>query len=1181
VLTNEAGSTPSATDFLVILPPEIAGFSPRRGPVGYKVKIKGSELWAANSVTFDGIAAPFSVASDSLIEAHVPAGAETGPVVVTNAGGSTSAPSDFLVILPPSITSFTPASAPIGSPVRILGTGFTALKDVTFSGIPASFTVEADSVVRAEVPAGATTGPIAVMNAAASYTSASDLIVILPPAISSFSPPSGPVGTSLQILGAGFTGVTEVSLGGAQATSFSVDSDRLIRTAVPAGASTGPISVMNAAASGSSAHDFVVIVPPVVSSFTPTSGTINTEVTILGSGLTGTIAIEFGGTPVSFIDIDSDTRIRVRVPPGASPGPIRVTNAAGSTESAEWYTRTTRITVHPLEDASVKSSSAAKNFGQEPTLRCQTGDPATWLSFLKFAVPFSGTLESARLRLFVTNESDDGGSVASVSNEYFGTFVPWSEQELKFNNAPRISGEVLDAAGAVTRDTWVELDVTRAITGEGPYSFGIESLSPDRVVYSSAEGENPPELVLETIDSGPVVVSFHPASGAPGTSVTLTGMNFTGASGVRFGSATPASFGVVSDSVIVAEVPAGAQSGPIVVDAALGPGSSASGFLVIRVPLVTALTPAEGSEGDKVTISGSGFLGLTSVEFHGIASASFAVESDTEIRALVPSGASTGPIRVTNGAGSARSSRDFVVTPPPDVSTFPVIEDAHVSSSELNMSYGQLATIRVRSGSPTYNAYVKATVHGVTGLVRRAKLRLFAPGGCPDGGTVHLVSNDYLGTTTPWNEDGLTFLTAPAIDGPPLGSVGAVPPASWAEFEVTGAITSDGTYSFALRNASHSIRYSSSEGDHPPEIVLETLPLPVIASFSPSSASFGSEVLIMGSGLLSATRVEFGGTDAAAFTVDSDSRIRATVPEGAREGRIRVTTPFGSAESDDDFTPSAEPSVVIFPPSHDAHVKSTSPTRNYGTLESLRVRDGNPTYSVFLKFEVSGLIGQVTSARVRLRVTDGSDDGGEIYSVANSYLGTSTPWTQTDLVWENAPVLGGGPLAALDRISPDTWVEFDVTPAVTGDGTFSFAIRNASDNSAYFSSLEGTHSPELVVESVSSGDAYATGRTGEAVPERGEAAPSEFRLAQSRPNPARGEALLPFALPRPMWVELTIHNVLGQRIRTLVDGPQPAGFHEVRWDGRDDAGHRVASATYFYVLQAGEFRAHRKMVIQR
>jgi flagellar hook assembly protein FlgD len=64
-------------------------------------------------------------------------------------------------------------------------------------------------------------------------------------------------------------------------------------------------------------------------------------------------------------------------------------------------------------------------------------------------------------------------------------------------------------------------------------------------------------------------------------------------------------------------------------------------------------------------------------------------------------------------------------------------------------------------------------------------------------------------------------------------------------------------------------------------------------------------------------------------------------------------------------------------------------------------------------------------------------------------------------------------------------------------------------------------------------------------------------------------------------VNISIFNVLGRRVRILIDGSMPAGRHRAVWDGTDENGQAVTSGVYFYRMEAGQYRASRKMVLIR
>src|SRR5437773_1472528 len=220
-VTTPGGTTTSANNFTVVPPPAITSFTPMSGRVGTSVTINGTGFTGATAVTFNGSTASFTLASDTTIQATVPVGATTGPISVTTPGGTTTSANNFTVVPPPAITSFTPMSGRVGTRLTINGTGFTGATAVTFNGSTASFTVASDTTIQATVPVGATTGPISVTTPGGTTTSANNFTVVPPPAITSFTPMSGRVGTSVTISGKVCTGATAVTCIGSTA-SFTV-----------------------------------------------------------------------------------------------------------------------------------------------------------------------------------------------------------------------------------------------------------------------------------------------------------------------------------------------------------------------------------------------------------------------------------------------------------------------------------------------------------------------------------------------------------------------------------------------------------------------------------------------------------------------------------------------------------------------------------------------------------------------------------------------------------------------------------------------------------------------------------------------------------------------------------------------------------------------------------------------
>ncbi len=86
-------------------------------------------------------------------------------------------------------------------------------------------------------------------------------------------------------------------------------------------------------------------------------------------------------------------------------------------------------------------------------------------------------------------------------------------------------------------------------------------------------------------------------------------------------------------------------------------------------------------------------------------------------------------------------------------------------------------------------------------------------------------------------------------------------------------------------------------------------------------------------------------------------------------------------------------------------------------------------------------------------------------------------------------------------------------------------------------------------------------------------------LSNARPNPFNPSTAIGYTIAREGHSEIVVYDVSGRRVRVLVSGVVPAGYHEVHWNGRDDAGRRVASGVYLYQLRAGDAVETKKMVL--
>ena len=159
----------------------------------------------------------------------------------------------------------------------------------------------------------------------------------------------------------------------------------------------------------------------------------------------------------------------------------------------------------------------------------------------------------------------------------------------------------------------------------------------------------------------PSISGFAPPTGITGSSVTINGSNLASVSKVAF-NGLAATISSDSATQIKAVVPNGASTGRINVTTAGGAATSSSSFAVTLS--VTGFTPTTGAAGTLVTITGVGFNSSSTVKFNGTAATTVSHVSSTKLTAVVPAGATTGAITVTNSAapaGTARSASSYSV----------------------------------------------------------------------------------------------------------------------------------------------------------------------------------------------------------------------------------------------------------------------------------------------------------------------------------------------------------------------------------------------------------------------------------------------------------------------------------------------------------------------------------------
>jgi hypothetical protein len=493
----------------------------------------------------------------------------------------------------------------------------------------------------------------------------------------------------------------------------------------------------------------------------------------------------------------------------------------------------------------------------------------------------------------------------------------------------------------------------------------------------------------------PAITGISPSSGPTtgGTSVVISGSNFTGATAVKFGSKAATSFSVDSATKITAVAPAGsAGTVDVKVTTAGGtsPASSADRFTYRAPPTVTAVSPSSGPTGGgtAVTVTGTNFTGATAVAFGGIAATSFTVNSATRITAVTPANTAGGHyVRVTTAGGTSATGSAakffYVVAPPPTVTAVSPSSGATAGGTTVTVTgtnftgatavaFGGIAATsftvnsatRITAVSPANTAgahYVRVTTAGgisATGSATRfTYVTVSAPtvtavspsSGATSGGTsITITGTNLTGATT------VKFGTAAATSFTVTSAtrITAVAPAHSAGAVDVRVTTAGGTS--ATSSADRFTYSAASKG-------------PTVTSLFPNSGptTGGSRIVITGTNFTGATAVKFGTTAATSFAINSATQIVATSPPGTGFADVTVTTAAGTSAtgSTDQFSYQSA---------------SGNPRSGQRSIDSDNSRSIQRTIGPM----VAQTSAQVMSGAVDQAITDAFGDGGPAFNVS-------------------------------------------------------------------------------------------------------------------------------------------------------------------------------------------------------
>lgn len=479
--------------------------------------------------------------------------------------------------------------------------------------------------------------------------------------------------------------------------------------------------------------------------------------------------------------------------------------------------------IGPTDDAFVFRTNADGNFGQHQDLMVGigNGDKKSYLRFDLSRVD-KNNIQSAKLRLFATAPSQSGGTFVTVTDSN------WSEDTITYNNAPSADGTPLGMLNNVEAGQWYELDITDAITESAPLTICILGNHEDKVMYSSKDGSNSPEIVLtlgefmsRSSQQRAQVMELSPTDDASielqapdnnfGTSVELKadandGMrNFL----VRFDAS---------------DVPLGEVKSATLRLYAMNQEPAFGGtFIENRNALWDEQTvtwnnapPSDGRVlGSLMEIeNGSWYnIDVTSAVIGGSA-VSFRVSSPHFNEAIY-------------GSRESDHKPQLIVQygmPPPlpeDMIMILATDDSSILMDKPDENFGRSEELRIDGNGGVYNSLLRFDLSSIEkGTVEEAILRLYAVDGSPSGGTFVITRN------TGWNQHTVTWNSAPDADGRVVDTLGEVVPYQWYEIDLSAIARDIGGEPLSVRIApSHGLRcaYASSRDrlGHSPQLLIK------------------------------------------------------------------------------------------------------------------------------------------------------------------------------------------------------------------------------------------------------------------------------------------------------------------------------------------------------------------------
>lgn len=752
-------------------------------------------------------------------------------------------------------------------------------------------------------------------------------VVAAAPTISSFTPTSGPAGTLVTVNGNNFSGATSGSFNGTTTTIGTVVSATQLQMQVPAGATTGTISVTTPRGTGTSSGTFTVTGAPATDlTFFPTSGSPGSVVLVTkntGAAFTAATSTRFNGAAATGTTFNSATQVTATVPGNATTGVVTtVTGATTLTGGTFTVTSAPAPTITQFSPVRAPVGTVltlnGTNFSGVTQVRFGTvvAPGFTVVSATRITVPVPANAPNARIYVLASGGmAQTAGNFTLISpptiTSFTSTFgTPGSQVVISGTNFTNATAVTFGGgADAVT----FTVNSATLITATVPAGAATGPLQVTTVAGTATSATS----FVVTAPAPPTITAFAPAAGAVGMQVVLTGTNLTGAAGVRFGTTIATSFTVNSSTQLTVTVPIGATTSRIAVVTSGGQALTATTFKVVPVPSISSFTPGSGSPGSVVIITGTGLSDATAVRFGGVNAPTFTVNAATVITATVPVGAASGTIQVTTAGGTATSASSFTVTAPATPTLTAINPTSGPVGTVVTLTGSFTGVTLVRLGTTTVTSFTVNSATQITATVpagaATGRFYVLATGGLCQSPMFTVIQPPTITSLTPDNGTiGSTVVVRGTnLTGATVVRFGGV---SAPSFVVNSATQLTATVPAGAITGAVSVTTVAGTASSAGNFTVTVPPPPTVSSFSPAAGMPGTLVTLTGTNFVTVRRVLFNGKDTESFVVVSGTSLRATVPFGATTGPVAVINDGGLGQSASAFTVQTPPDIETFSP---------------------------------------------------------------------------------------------------------------------------------------------------------------------------------------------------------------------------------------------------------------------------